>query len=310
MTDKTQYAIQVKDLTKSYDGKVVVNHIDLEVERGQIYGYLGPNGSGKTTTLRMICGLLKPDAGDGTCLGYDIITQADQIKMKVGYMTQRFSLYKDLTMYENLVFMARAYGLKDYKKHIKKMADQYEISKSRLNQLAGNLSGGWQQRLALVAALLHEPQVLLLDEPTAGVDPEARREFWDQISYLTTQGITTLVTTHYMDEAERCNYLTYIAYGNILARGTMQSIIKESGLKTLVASGKNVNHLKQEIQAYDPKIQLALFGNDLHISDSSEAALDKIAKHFKKDFHWQHQEASLEDVFIYLVNKAQDNFNT
>lgn len=223
----TSLAIDVNGLYKSFSGKPAVIDVGLQVKRGEIYGFLGPNGSGKTTTLRMLCGLLTPDKGQGQCLGYNILTQSDVIKKHVGYMTQQFSLYADLTIYENLDFIARIYNIKNRKHHVQQSIKHLGLV-DRQKQLAGTLSGGWKQRLALAAALIHNPQLLLLDEPTAGVDPKARREFWDHIQDLSTQGITTLVSTHYMDEAERCHRLAYIAYGHLLTRGTAQEIITET----------------------------------------------------------------------------------
>jgi ABC-2 type transport system ATP-binding protein len=226
------FAIDVSGLHKSFNGVAAVINVALQVKRGEIFGFLGPNGSGKTTTLRMLCGLLTPDSGRGHCLGYDILSAADQIKKQVGYMTQRFSLYEDLTIYENLNFVARIYQIKNREIRIRETLDALGLQ-ARAKQLAGALSGGWKQRLALAAALLHDPQLLLLDEPTAGVDPKARRDFWNQIQQLATQGITTLVSTHYMDEAERCHRLAYIAHGHLLMQGTAQTIIADSGLNNL-----------------------------------------------------------------------------
>ena len=221
--------IDVKGLTKSFSGRVVVDHVDLEVARGEIVGFLGPNGSGKTTTIRMICGLLRPDSGSGTCLGYNILTQADRIKLEVGYMTQRFSFYEDLTIRENLDFVARLYDLRPPAEYVDRTLDRLGLTR-RQDQLAGTLSGGWKQRLALAACIMHQPQLLLLDEPTAGVDPQARREFWDEIHELAAEGLTVLVSTHYMDEAERCHRIIYIAYGRVVARGTVPEVIANSGL--------------------------------------------------------------------------------
>ena len=213
--------IDIRGLTKRFSGRTVVDHVDLTVDRGEIVGFLGPNGSGKTTTIRMICGLLRPDAGSGTCLGYDILTQSDLIKLQVGYMTQRFSLYEDLTIEENLDFVARLYALKPRRRFVDDTLARLGLT-DRRNQLAGSLSGGWKQRLALAAAVMHQPKLLLLDEPTAGVDPKARREFWDEIHELAAEGLTVLVSTHYMDEAERCHRIVYIAYGKVIARGTVE----------------------------------------------------------------------------------------
>src|SRR5262249_1437103 len=230
-------AIDVQGLRKSFDSKVVVHDLTLKVAKGQIYGFLGPNGSGKTTSIRMLCGLLKPDAGSGTCLGYDAIKETDAIKRRIGYMTQKFGLYEDLTIQENLEFTARVYGLDRRNERVGQALEQLGLSHRR-HQLAGNLSGGWKQRLALAACLLHEPQLLLLDEPTAGVDPKARREFWDQIHAMAAQGITVLVSTHYMDEAERCHEIVYIAYGRLLTHGSIRQVIAEAGLTTWAVSAK------------------------------------------------------------------------
>src|SRR5471032_1276018 len=224
-------AIDVRGMTKRFDGRTVVNDIALQVRTGEIYGFLGPNGSGKTTFIRMLCGLLRSDAGSGTCLGYDVITQSELIKLKVGYMTQRFSFYEDLSIVENLDFVARMYGMKNRKEAVEKSIEQLGLS-GREKQLAGQLSGGWKQRMALAACLLHKPKLLLLDEPTAGVDPKARRDFWEQIHLLSAQGLTFLITTHYMDEAERCNRLAYISYGNLLTQGTVAEVIHDAGLST------------------------------------------------------------------------------
>jgi ABC-2 type transport system ATP-binding protein len=225
-------AIDVRGLTKRYGGRTVVDHVDLQLERGRICGFLGPNGSGKTTTIRMLCGLLKADEGSGTCLGLDIAAGGAAIKRQVGYMTQKFGLYEDLTIRENLDFVARLFQLPDRRTQVDAALERLGLA-SRQKQLAGELSGGWKQRLALAACLLHEPQLLLLDEPTAGVDPKARREFWDEIHRLAEQGITVLVSTHYMDEAERCHELCYIAYGRVLARGTAADIVAQSGARDL-----------------------------------------------------------------------------
>lgn len=224
--------IDVHGLTKRYGDRVAVDRLDMRVTKGRIYGFLGPNGSGKTTTIRMLCGLLRPDEGEGTCLGYDIRTQAALIKRRIGYMTQRFGLYEDLSIEENLDFIARVYAVADRKGKVRETLERLGLS-TRREQLAGVLSGGWKQRLALAACLIHDPELLLLDEPTAGVDPKARREFWDQLHDLAQEGITVLVSTHYMDEAQRCDELVYIAYGRVLARGTAASVIAGAGAHDL-----------------------------------------------------------------------------
>lgn len=231
-TTSRPLAIDVRGLTKRYGGRSVVDNISLQVETGRIVGFLGPNGSGKTTTIRMICGLLTPDAGQGSCLGLDIMADAIAIKREVGYMTQKFGLYDDLSIRENLDFVARLFELPQRRQTVDEALQRLGLT-ARQDQLAGSLSGGWKQRLALAACLIHQPRLLLLDEPTAGVDPKARRDFWDQIHQLAQQGITVLVSTHYMDEAERCDSLVYIAYGKILAQGTAAAIVAEAGARDL-----------------------------------------------------------------------------
>lgn len=252
------FVIDVSHLNKSFSGKPAVINFGLQVKEGEICGFLGPNGSGKTTTLRMLCGLLTPDSGSGQCLGYDILRQSYEIKKHVGYMTQSFSLYHDLTAYENLNLIARVYGVKHRKETIEKYIKEFNLS-DRRNQLAGNMSGGWRQRLALAACLLHDPKLLLLDEPTAGVDPKARREFWDDIFLLSERGITTLVSTHYMDEAERCTKLVYIAYGHLLAEGSIAEIIEKSHLTTWLVTGENLTVLANELKTLPGVDQVAFF---------------------------------------------------
>jgi ABC-2 type transport system ATP-binding protein len=305
-----EIAIDVHGLTKSFDGHVVVHDLNLQVPKGEIYGFLGPNGSGKTTTLRMLCGLLTPDSGEGTCLGYDILTQQDQIRRHVGYMTQRFSLYDDLSIRENLEFVARVYGVPRPRSAAKEAIERLGLS-GRANQLAGELSGGWKQRLALGACILPNPELLLLDEPTAGVDPKARREFWDEIHGLAAEGITVLVSTHYMDEAERCHELAYIAFGEFLAKGTAAQVIAESGLNTWVVTGPKLHELAVELQSRKGIDMVAPFGAELHVSGRDKRALDAAVAAAKRQdgaHRWTRGEPSLEDVFIILMDKAKDNF--
>jgi ABC-2 type transport system ATP-binding protein len=294
--------IAIKGLTKRFGGKTVVDHVDLTVGRGEIVGFLGPNGSGKTTTIRMICGLLRPDEGSGTCLGYDILTQADRIKLEVGYMTQRFSLYEDLTIRENLDFVARLYDLKPRTRFVDETLKRLGLT-DRQHQLAGTLSGGWKQRLALAASVMHQPQLLLLDEPTAGVDPKARREFWDEIHALAAKGLTVLVSTHYMDEAERCQRIVYISLGAIVARGTVPQVIAASGLHTYVVKGGDSVAIASRLRGMDGIEQVAMFGSDLHVvgteprrlAASVKAAIAGTGANASED------ETILEDVFIRLM---------
>ncbi|WP_168197781.1 ABC transporter ATP-binding protein [Pseudolabrys sp. FHR47] len=305
-------AIDVQHLTKRFDGRAVVRDVSMQVRRGSIYGFLGPNGSGKTTTIRMLCGLLTPDEGTGTCLGYDIRTETDKIKQHVGYMTQKFSLYQDLSVRENLEFIARLYGLERPRAAARGAIERLGL-KGREEQLAGELSGGWKQRLALGACTLSGPQLLLLDEPTAGVDPKARREFWNEIHALAAEGLTVLVSTHYMDEAERCHEIAYIAYGELLVRGTVEEVIAASNLTTYVVSARNgdgINALGHELERKPGVDMVAPFGTSLHVSSRDGAALEAAIAPYRerRDLVWQRSEASLEDVFIDLMGRAKDNF--
>ena len=305
MTSAT--AIDVKDLVKIYGSRTVVDHVDLQIAPGRICGFLGPNGSGKTTTLRMICGLLTPDGGSGTCLGHDIILERDAIKRQTGYMTQRFGLYEDLTIRENLEFVARLYRLDHLRSRVDLSLERLGLA-TRRHQLTGSLSGGWKQRLALAACVLHEPKLLLLDEPTAGVDPKARRTFWDEIHALAGQGITVLVSTHYMDEAERCHEIAYIAYGRLMARGTSSKIIAQSGLKAVVATGSGADRLAPLLREAPGITAAAAFGTTLHVCSTDEAALDRAIEPYRSNgISWHREDPTLEDVFIHLMGQAQDN---
>ena len=303
-----ELAIDVHGLTKRYGARTVVNDLAIQVPRGEICGFLGPNGSGKTTTIRMLCGLLEPDAGEGRCLGLDIRRQARQIKLRVGYMTQKFGLYEDLSLEENLDFVARAYGMPDRRALVQQTLDKLGLA-ARRDQLAGTLSGGWKQRLALAACMLHKPELLLLDEPTAGVDPKARRDFWQQIHALAAEGLTVLVSTHYMDEAERCHRLVYISYGHLLARGTAEEVIAAAGLQTWELRGDRLAAAAALLQT-DAQWMVVAFGNTVHVSAPRGADLPGwLAAHGHASAWTVVPIATgLEDVFIALTQHAQDNF--
>jgi len=300
----SELSIDVRGLNKSFGKKHVVKDFSLQVRRGEIYGFLGPNGSGKTTSIRMLCGLLKPDSGSGTCLGYDVVRETAAIKREVGYMTQRFSLWEDLTIRENLEFVARMYGMQDRQAVVAAALEQLGLA-ARRDQLAGALSGGWKQRLALAACMLHRPKLLLLDEPTAGVDPQARRDFWEEIHALAAGGISVLVSTHYMDEAERCHRLAYIAYGNLLADGTLDEVLHLFRLVTWAVTGPRapLAVLALKLHGLAGISHVTAFGNTLHVTGEDEAALERAIAPFRADqgFAWRRSEATLEDVFIHLM---------
>lgn len=308
MTTAPEYAIDVQNLNKRFGDKHVVNNVSLRVEHGEIFGFLGPNGSGKTTTIRLMCGLLKPDSGTGTCLGYDIRREAAEIKRNVGYMTQRFSFWEDLTIEENLDFVARMYQIASRKDAVRKALQELGVS-ARGGQLTGDLSGGWKQRVALTACMLHQPRLLLLDEPTAGVDPRARRDFWDDIQVLAANGVSVLVSTHYMDEAVRCHKLAYIAYGSLLAQGTAAEIISSQHLTTWVIHSDHLLPLQEKLRKQPGVDQTVIFGDLLHVSgrdaDLVQRAVDSITVEGGR--HAEQIDTSLEDVFVYLMSQSKDN---
>jgi ABC-2 type transport system ATP-binding protein len=308
MTAPGEFVIDVSGVTKRFDGKTVVNGIDLQVRKGEIYGFLGPNGSGKTTFIRMLCGLLTPDGGSGTCLGHDILRDQALIKREVGYMTQRFSYYEDLSIRENLDFIARIYDIRDRKAAVDASLDRLGLT-HRSKQLAGELSGGWKQRLALAACLIHKPQLLLLDEPTAGVDPKARREFWDEIHRLSTEGITVLITTHYMDEAERCHRLACLAFGNLLVRGTVAEVVASANLTTWSVTGPGLPELAEALKGQPGVEQVVPFGSTIHVSGRDGALVESTLSRLCANGQERTRiESGLEDVFIALMDQATDNF--
>jgi ABC-2 type transport system ATP-binding protein len=304
----TAPAIEVTGLTKRYGNKTVVDQVSMRVEKGEIAGFLGPNGSGKTTTIRLMCGLLTPDAGEGQVLGYDLRRQVSAIKREVGYMTQRFSFYEDLTIEENLNFVAGLYGLDPARKYVADTLSDLGLT-SRKGQLAGALSGGWKQRLALAACIMHRPRLLMLDEPTAGVDPKARREFWDEIHRLAADGLTVLVSTHYMDEAERCHRINYIAYGKLVAQGTVPEVVRDAALTTMVLDGAGTVAAAKALRKMPGVDQVAPYGNTLHVIGRDGAALRASARSVAEATGCSLRDAqtSLEDVFIQLMSEAQDS---
>jgi len=306
---KSEFAIDVQNLNKHFGDKHVVNNVSLQVRKGEIFGFLGPNGSGKTTTIRMMCGLLKPDSGDGTCLGYDIVRQAADIKRSVGYMTQRFSFWDDLTISENLDFVARLYNIPKRREVVRRTIADLGLG-GREKQLAGELSGGWKQRMALAACMLHDPQLLLLDEPTAGVDPKARRDFWDELQGLAARGISVLVSTHYMDEASRCHKLAYIAYGKLLAQGNAAEVIAGQHLITWAIYGDRLIDLQEPLRKSPGVAQTVIFGDGLHVSGTDAAALEHSVHDATtgKKLRAEKIDTSLEDVFIYMMSQTPDNF--
>ena len=302
-----ELAIDVRGLVKRFGSKTAVGGVDIQMPRGEVWGFLGPNGSGKTTTIRMICGLLRASEGEGQCLGYDIRREADRIKSETGYMTQKFSFWGDMTIRENIEFVARLYRLPHTRQVVDETLDKLGLT-HRQHQLAGALSGGWKQRMALAAVTMHDPQLLLLDEPTAGVDPQARREFWDEIHELSLQGMTVLVSTHYMDEAERCDRIVYLANGHKIVEGTVSEVIDRSGLVTFRGEGSDVRHLAKELKGQPGLDHVAYFGAALHVSGEDREKIRAVLDaHSGPDADWQEVRPSLEDAFIALMAEAGED---
>ena len=298
----TGAAIDIHDLHKSYGTRKVVDGLTLSVASGEICGFLGANGSGKTTTIRMLCGLVKPDSGGGTCLGFDIIRDAAKIRLLIGYMTQRFSFYDDLTVAENLDFVAAVFELANRAAEVQAIMDRMGLA-DRASQLAGQLSGGWKQRLALAACILHKPRLLLLDEPTAGVDAKARREFWDLLHDLASEGLTVLVSTHYMDEAERCGRIVYLSDGRIVVQGTPEDVAHGSGLVIFEATGASLDHAARALRTVAGVETAAVFGTTLRIAGMDRAALRQATQTGTNGLVWREVTPQLEDVFIHLLSQ-------
>jgi ABC-2 type transport system ATP-binding protein len=301
----SEYVISVQNLSKSFGERRVVDGLNLQVAKGEICGFLGANGSGKTTTIRMLCGLLIPDGGSGTCLGHDIVREAALIRRHVGYMTQKFSYYEDLTVFENLDLVARVYEMQNRRSAIHNMMDRMGLT-DRINQLAGQLSGGWKQRLALAACVLHQPLLLLLDEPTAGVDAKARREFWDLIHDMASEGLTVLVSTHYMDEAERCKQIAYLARGRIVVQGSVEDVVSQSGLITYEALGNNIDEAAKNMRGMPGIEAVTVFGQALHIAGVDRATMEASLKACQNTtLSWHEMAPRLEDVFIHLLSEKE-----
>jgi ABC-2 type transport system ATP-binding protein len=303
----SDFVIDVRELAKSFGARKVVEGLSLQVAAGEICGFLGANGSGKTTTIRMLCGLLTPDGGGGTCLGLDILHEAPLIRRQIGYMTQRFSFYDDLTVSENLNFVASVYEQPNRRAAVSEIVARMGLA-DRMGQLAGELSGGWKQRLALAACVLHQPKLLLLDEPTAGVDAKARREFWDLIHDLAGEGLTVLVSTHYMDEAERCKRIVYLSHGHIVAQGSPEDIARRSGLVTYEATGEGTDEAARRLRRTPGIEAAAVFGRSLHVAGMDRAALERAIKSFQSggSLNWHEVEPGLEDVFIHLLSQTEE----
>ncbi|QMT61330.1 ABC transporter ATP-binding protein [Legionella sp. PC997] len=299
--DKSNYIIDVSNLTKKFNKYQAVKNLNLKVEYGDIYGFLGPNGAGKTTSLRMLCGLITPDSGSGECVGFDIVTESRQIKALVGYMSQNFGLYKDLTVYENMMFFSEVYGVVDRKNQIEKYLHKFDLEQYK-NQIAGTLSGGWKQRLSLAVSLLHDPLLLLLDEPTANIDPKARREFWELMHQLSQEGITILLSSHNLDEVDKCNKIAYMCYGQTLMSGTIGEILNSVNLTTWEIKGRNIAMLSHQLEAIEGVDQVLRFHNTLHVSSKNKEELFKVIKPYIENefFNGRIIESSLEDVFVWL----------
>ncbi|MFL9950498.1 ABC transporter ATP-binding protein [Paraburkholderia agricolaris] len=302
-----EWAVDTHLLNKHFGHWHAVRDVSLQIRRGEIFGFLGPNGSGKTTCMRMLCGLLVPDSGRGRCLGLDIVQDSVALRRKVGYVTQRFSYWGDLSVRENLDFVSRAYGLENRRAVVERTLEEFGL-RERAGQLAGALSGGWKQRLAMAASWMHEPELLLLDEPTAGVDPNERRELWEELHRLAELGTTILVSTHYLDEAERCNRIGYLVHGRLLAHGAVNDIVAAQGLSKLALSGASSGRLRAKLHGAPGVERLVAFGGGLYVCGCDYASLDRTLTCLASDEPGLRVEVvptRLEDVLIYLMDTSE-----
>ncbi|CAM2973197.1 Uncharacterized ABC transporter ATP-binding protein YbhF [Legionella pneumophila] len=296
-----QIIIDVSGLAKSFNGINAVVNLNLQIEEGTIFGFLGPNGSGKTTSLRLLSGLIIPDKGQGRCLNLDLMTQTKLIQAQIGYMPQNFCLYQNLTVYENLDFIARIYQLKNRKERLTEIIELLALSDNQ-KRITATLSGGWKQRVALAAALLHKPRILLLDEPTSGIDPQSRLLIWAHIQSIVSKGVTVLLSTQHMDEAERCHQLVYMSAGEIIARGSVIEIIQSTGLHSWVVKGESFSRLK-DILVNNPAIQMIEKGNEMRISSIVDDIHQVLDPFVLNNYEIKKTDTTLEDAFIYKIMK-------
>jgi ABC-2 type transport system ATP-binding protein len=303
--------IETEHLSRRFGDLVAVADVTLSVNRGEIFGVLGPNGAGKSTTIRMLCGILDPSGGRGTVVGHDIAREQEQIKQRIGYMTQRFSLYEDLTVQENLRFYAGIYGVpsRERKRRIDEVIEQAGLG-DRRRQLSGTLSGGWKQRVALASSTIHRPPLLFLDEPTAGVDPVSRREFWDQIHRLSAGGTTVLLTTHYMDEAERCHRLAFIFAGRLLDVGTPEEVVVRRDLRVAEVEIDRATEAADALRARPEVDEVAHYGHLLRFATRSGADPGQVARAALGARgiaveRYRESRVTVEDAFVSMVRQGE-----
>jgi ABC-2 type transport system ATP-binding protein len=304
--------IETRSLSRRFGSLIAVRDVSLQVTRGEIFGVLGPNGAGKSTTIRMLCGILDPSGGAGTVVGYDIATQAERIKERIGYMTQRFSLYEDLSVYENLWFYAGIYGVARSRRRarVEQVLERSGLG-ARRKQIAGTLSGGWKQRVALASATIHEPPLLFLDEPTAGVDPVSRREFWEQIHTLAAEGTSVLLTTHYMDEAERCHRLAFIFRGQVLDVGTPEQIVERRALRALELELERPREAAELLRRQPEVDEVAHYGHVLRLTTRRGVEPEPFVRRLLESRGMLIKSAnssrvSVEDAFVSMVREDEE----